>query len=222
MKQIVKTQPPKSFIEFCAKPFAIYDGSDFPKDELRQNLLNEQGHICCYCVKRIPEINPPNLKVEHFSCQAENEHLQLSYSNLLASCTGNEGQPKKMQTCDTKKANSLLTINPIANLPNCETLFKFNADGEISSIIGNAEIDRQINDVLNLNMQTLKEGRRQIYLEVQKNVETESKRFGSKQLKLKYFEKEKQKWLSYSNNKLKPFCMVAVYYLNKKIRQIQN
>ena len=70
-------------------------------------------------------------------------------------------------------------------------------------------------------MQTLKDNRREIYLEVQKNVEAESRKLGSKQLKLSYFEKEKNKWLTRSDNKFKPFCMVAVYYLNKKIRQFQ-
>lgn len=71
-------------------------------------------------------------------------------------------------------------------------------------------------------MQTLKDGRRQVYLEVQKKVEAESKQMGTGQLKLKYFEAEKQKWLSKSESKYKPFCMVAVHYLTKKIRHYQN
>ena len=222
MKQIVKLNEHNSLVEHRAKEHSTFDNIPLNvKEHLRQNLLSEQGYICCYCMKRIPEINPPTLKVEHFSCQADNKHLQLTYSNLFASCTGNEGQPKIKQTCDTKKGNSILTINPISNAPNCEGLFKFNADGEVSSFIENTDIERQINEVLNLNMQTLKDNRREIYLEVQKNVEAESRKLGSKQLKLSYFEKEKNKWLTRSDNKFKPFCMVAVYYLNKKIRQFQ-
>ncbi len=222
MKQIVKLNEPNSLVEHRAKEHSNFDNIPLTaKEQLRQNLLLEQGFICCYCMKRIPESNPPTLKVEHFCCQADNNHLQLTYSNLFASCTGNEGQPKIKQTCDTKKGNSVLTINPISNPPNCESLFKFNADGEISLLVENADINRQINEVLNLNMQTLKDNRREIYLEVQKNVETESRKLGSKQLKLSYFEKEKAKWLTRSDNKFKPFCMVAVYYLNKKIRQNQ-
>lgn len=222
MKQIIKLNEPNSLVEHRAKEHANFDNIPLTvKEQLRQNLLSEQGHICCYCMKRIPESNPPNLKIEHFCCQADNNQLQLTYSNLFASCTGNEGQPKIKQTCDTKKGNSVLTINLISNHPNCESLFKFNADGEISLLIENDEIKKQINDVLNLNMQTLKDNRREIYLEVQKKVENESRKLGSKQLKLNYFEKEKKKWLNRSENKFKPFCMVAIYYLNKKIRQNQ-
>ncbi len=222
MKQIVKLIELKSLVEHRAKEHSNFDNIPLiVKEQLRQNLLSEQGFICCYCMKRIPESNPPALKVEHFCCQADNNHLQLTYSNLFASCTGNEGQPKIKQTCDTKKGNSVLTINPISNPPNCESLFKFNSEGEISLLVENAEINRQINEVLNLNMQTLKDSRREIYLEVQKNVETESRKLGSKQLKLSYFEKEKSKWLTRSENKFKPFCIVAVYYLNKKIKQYQ-
>ena len=195
MKQIVKNQPPKSFIEFCNKPFAIYDGSDFPKDDLRQSLLSEQGHICCYCMKRIPEHSSPYMKVEHYKCQDNFGALQLTYTNLFGACTGNEGQPKIKQTCDTKKGNVELTISPTSTLPICETLFKYNAEGEISSINGDAEINRQLKDVLNLNMQTLKDGRSEIYLEVQERVRLESKRTKKDKASfVKFLEQEKVKW----------------------------
>jgi hypothetical protein len=110
----------------------------------------------------------------------------------------------------------LLTTTPV-----CETLFKYNAEGEISSVDDNEKINLELNNVLNLNMQSLKDGRREVYLEVQKKIEAESKLIGTGQLKLKYFETEKQKWLSTTNNKYKPYCMVAIYYLTKKIRQYQ-
>ena len=41
-------------------------------------------------------------------------------------------------------------------------------------------------------------------------------------MKVKYFEKELLWWLSLDGGKFKPYCMVAVYYLSKKIRQNQN
>lgn len=221
MKQITKIQPPKSFVEFCNKTHAIYDGSDFPKEELRQNLLSEQGHICCYCMKRIPEkivddnIVTYEMKVEHFKCQELHEDLRLTYSNLFGACTGNEGNPKKLQTCDTSKGNLDLTINPTSTAPNCETIIKYDADGEIYT--DNDEINRQLNEVLNLNMQTLKESRKAIYLEVQKKVELESRKYADRNLKKNFFEQEKTKWLTRTTGKHKPYCMVAVYYLNKKI-----
>ncbi len=221
MKQISKLRPPKSFVEFNSKPHAIYDGSDFPKEELRQNILTEQGYLCCYCMKRIPEHTVPYMKIEHYLCQDNHAHLQLVYTNLLGACTGNEGQTQIKQTCDTKKGNKPLTINPVSTNPSCNLLFKYTAEGEISSISGDEEINRQLNDVLNLNMQTLKDGRRQVYLEVQKRVEAESKNIANKTLKIKFFEQERNNWLNLTEKKYKPFCMVAVYYLTKKIKQNQ-
>jgi uncharacterized protein (TIGR02646 family) len=223
MKQIVKIGEPIALLEHRAQQHSNFDNIPFEtKEILRQNLLSEQGFICCYCMKRIPENSMPYMKVEHFRCQDHHGNLQLTYSNLLAACTGNEGQTKIKQTCDTKKANIDLFISPLVNAPNCETLFKYNSEGEITSINDDPEIERQLNEVLNLNMQTLKEGRRQVYLEVQKRVEDESKQLKNKQLKIKYFEQERDKWIFRTQNKYKQYCMVAIYYLTKKIRQNQN
>lgn len=229
MKQINKIAEPQSLTQHRANQPATYDGLPLvAKNDLRENLLSEQGHICSYCMKRIPEKvnNDGNvsyeMKIEHFQSQTGFPNLQLTYTNLLGVCTGNEGKPKKLQTCDTKKGNDILTINLLTNNPSCETLFKYNADGEISSANNDDEINRQINEVLNLNMQTLKDGRREIYLGVQKEVEVKSKQMANKQLKLNFFTQERDKWLNRTDNKHRQFCMVAVYYLNKKIRQNQN
>jgi uncharacterized protein (TIGR02646 family) len=229
MKQINKLTEPNSLVQHRANQPAYYDGLPLAaKDELRQNLLSEQGHICCYCMKRIPEKVVTDgrisydMKVEHFQCQYNFPTLQLTYTNLFGACTGNEGKPKNLQTCDTKKGDQALTINPISNAPNCETLFKYNSEGEISSIDNNEEINRQLNEVLNLNMQTLKEGRSQVYLEVQRKIESESRQIANRQLKVRFFEQERNSWLNRNVNKFKPYCMVAVYFLTKKIRQNQN
>lgn len=223
MKQIVKIGEPNSWLQHRANQFANFDNIPLTtKEELRQNLLSEQGHICCYCMKRIPEQTLPKMKVEHFKCQDNFVAMQLTYSNLFGSCTGNQGQSKIKQTCDTKKGNADLTINPISTLPICETLFKYNADGEISSITDNVIINKQLNDVLNLNMQTLKDGRSEIYLEVQERVRLENKRRKKdKPSFAKFLEQEKIKWLERSDNKHRPYCSVAVYYLSKKIASNQ-
>jgi uncharacterized protein (TIGR02646 family) len=224
MKQIVKNAEPNSLLQHRASQFANFDNIPLAtKEELRQSLLSEQGHICCYCLKRIPENTPPYMKVEHYKCKANFGPLQLNYTNLFGACTGNEGQPKIKQTCDTKKSNTDLNINPTSILPICETLFKYNADGEISSITDDEGVNRQLNDVLNLNMQTLKDGRSEIYLEVQKRVILESKKTKKDKTSfVKFLEQEKAKWLDRTDNKHRPYCSVAVYYLTKKIRINQN
>ncbi len=222
MKQIVKNAEPNSLLQHRASQFANFDNIPLAtKEELRQSLLSEQGYICCYCMKRIPEHTSPYMKVEHYKCQDNFGALQLTYTNLIGACTGNEGQPKIKQTCDTKKGNSELTISPNSTLPICETLFKYNAEGEISSITDNADINRQLNEVLNLNMQTLKDGRREIYLQVQGRVIQESKK-SNKASFVKFLEQEKAKWLERTENKHRPYCSVALYYLTKKIKSNQN
>lgn len=224
MKQIIKLAEPKSLHQHRASQFADFDNMPLAtKEDLRERLLLEQGHICCYCMRRIPERSLPYMKVEHFKCQETFANKQLEYTNLFGACTGNEGQPQIKQTCDTKKGNHDLTINPLATLPNCETLIKYNADGEISSISDDADVNRQLNDVLNLNMQTLKDGRREIYLEIQEIVKLESKRGKKDKVSfIRFLEQEKIKWLKRTDNKHRPFCQIAVYYLTKKIRSNQN
>ena len=217
MKQIVKMREPRLLKQHKSKQFASFDNIPIEaKKELRNNLLIEQGYICCYCMRRI---HSEQMKIEHFKCQNYNEELQLEYSNLLGVCLGGEGSPMQLQTCDTRKRNLGLSINPSAKEPNCESFFKYNANGEISSNNNDEEVNRQIEDVLNLNMQTLKDYRREVYLVVQRKIETESKKQPDKHLKIGYLTKERDRWLSKcKEGKFKEFCMVAVYYLNKKIK----
>ena len=218
MKQIVKNTEPNSLLQHRAIQYANFDNLPLAtKEELRQSLLSEQGHICCYCMKRIPEHTSPYMKVEHFKCQAIFGEMQLTYTNLFGACTGNEGQPKIKQTCDTKKGNAELTISPTSTLQICETLFKYNAEGEISSINDNADVNRQLNEVLNLNMQTLMDNRMEIYLEVQSRYKAESKRTKNNKAEMKkYFAQEKKYWEEKAAGKYKPYCSVALYFINKK------
>ncbi|WP_294280684.1 retron system putative HNH endonuclease [uncultured Chryseobacterium sp.] len=220
MKQITKFQEPNSLLQHRAQQFAHFDNiPNVTKEELKQNLLSEQGHICCYCMRRIPEKSSPYMKVEHFKCQDHFQDLQLDYKNLLGACTGNEGHPKKLQTCDTQKANEALTINPLNTNPSCETLFKFNSEGEMSSISDDETIDKQINAILNLNMQSLKDARKEVYYVVQERVRAESKRTKKdKPAFLRFLNQELQMWQSKTDGKFRPYCLVAIYYLTKKLR----
>jgi len=93
MKQINKnSKEPVSLTEHRATQHANFD--NLPKDDIRASLLQEQGHICCYCMKRIPEANAkPSTKIEHFLCQADYEAEELNYKNMLLACSGQEGYP---------------------------------------------------------------------------------------------------------------------------------
>ena len=113
------------------------------KEDLRKSLLEEQGYICAYCMKRIEE--SADIKIEHY--EARNSTNELSYKNLLAVCKGNKGSSKERQTCDTKKGNRVLHIDP-QKIGDISTIF-FTRNGEVKST--NLLFQKDLDEVLNLN-----------------------------------------------------------------------
>ena len=61
---------------------AIYD-----KDQLRQHLLKEQGHICCYCGIELSGGKGKTV-IEHLSPKSVFKNSTYTYTNLLLSCLG--------------------------------------------------------------------------------------------------------------------------------------
>jgi len=167
MKRFVKGREPQSLVEHRLKSFTNYN--NYPhKDELRASLLTEQGCICCYCMQRI---SADRMKIEHWRSQDEYPQFQLDYNNLFGACQGGQGSPSHLQHCDTKKGNTEITINPLNNHRNCEDLIKYLATGKIYS--DDETIDKDLNDVLNLNMQTLVNNRKEVLELVLKQLKSE-------------------------------------------------
>ena len=134
---------------------------------------------------------------------------------------GNEGQPGKLQTCDTRKGNVDFSLDPCSALPSCDNVFKYTLEGKI--VCDNENLQNEIDNTLNLNSQSLQDLRAEVYEFVSNLVNVESKKNRDKKIRIKYFESLRTEWLTPDRTgKLKPFCMVAVYYLSKKIRQNQN
>lgn len=116
------------------------------KRDLRESLLEEQGYLCAYCMTRL-ENNSSKTKIEHYISQDADITKELEYSNLLVVCKGNEGSREEEQTCDTKKKNQTLTINP-QKIEDIETIL-YSSNGKIKS--SNPIFDDELNRVLNLN-----------------------------------------------------------------------
>lgn len=224
MKQIEKGKEPKSLEKHRA---AKGDFDGLAKGKLRELLLVEQGYICCYCMKRIPqklkleeiEKHYPNCKIEHVLSQAEDKHpdLQLNYQNMLLACNGNHGQPKQVQTCDTFKGEEDFHFNPAGRL-NIEDFIKYKADGEIYS--DNELLNNELVKVLNLNtfdLKRIREGRYKFYKEL---IEREGKNRQGKEIKKRFFELEKQRLLTTQEGKFDEYCMVGVYLFNKKLSKL--
>jgi len=217
MKQIRKNPEPVSLTQHRASAHASFE--NLQKDEVRSSLLVEQGYLCCYCMKRIPESKvTPSSKIEHFLCQATHQDEELNYRNMLLACSGQQGSPKRLQTCDTRKGNSKLSFNPSDNKRNVEDLIKYKANGEIYST--NNTLNEELETILNLNVNALKNNRKIVYEEIQKRIVIEGKKIGNKNLKKRFLEQEKIKLMNLKNGKFSEYCMVGVYLINKKLNKI--
>jgi uncharacterized protein (TIGR02646 family) len=215
MKHIVKGQEPQSLVEHRVKSSADYDNYS-NKNDLRKAILRDQGDICCYCMQRI---SCKKMKIEHWRSQDKYPEFQLDFDNLLGACEGGEGLPYHLQHCDTKKGNTEITINPLSKHRNCEDLIRYTGDGKIYS--DDETINKDLNDVLNLNIETTFVINRRNVLQL-----------AIKQLKSKYpkgnwteaiLNKEIQKWSNRkSNGKYEPYCQIVIYHLKKKLFSIKS
>lgn len=204
------------------QPNATYD--NIPSDERKKlvdSLLYEQGHICAYCMCRVKAFNPNNpkekhnLKVEHWQCQEKFPALQLVYGNMLAVCTGGEGDLPKKQHCDTKKANRDLKYNP-SNTTHYATLYSIyynRVTGEVHST--DIELHNDLTNILNLNTDMLRRSRLEVFNGVTKALE-HLKPHATK-ANIQYFLEQWQK--VDSSHRLNPFAGVAIWYLKKRLRR---
>lgn len=156
MKHITKGREPQSLIQYRKQPSSDYSNYA-AKDDLRNSLLAEQGEICCYCMRRI---TAQNMKIEHWACQHNHPDKQLDYRNLLAACDGGEGAAKHLQHCDTHKGDTDIKIHPADGAHHCEAFIKYQDDGVIYS--DDARIDKDLDGVLNLNLQRLCDNRKAV------------------------------------------------------------
>jgi uncharacterized protein (TIGR02646 family) len=105
-----RSQAPPALLAYrkMADPNRSY--AAFPnKDELREPLLEDQGSLCCYCMRRI---DARDMKIEHYRSQHHHPEHALDWRNLLAACSGGEGRPHASQTCDTRKGDEDLVLDP--------------------------------------------------------------------------------------------------------------
>lgn len=223
MIKIYKNTEPQSLTQYRSKinkenleDANIYN--DFPdktKDackenksfNLRKQLLDEQGHVCCYCMSRI---SCDNSKIEHFKSQDNFRNLQINYQNLFISCSGGEGLKAHSQTCDTKKGEQELNhIDLFTNIEN-----KISYKKESSGIIvdsTNKNIKNEITNILNLNTSILNKNRKEQYDNIMERLK--QKGFTVPNIK-KIIEYYKTK----HNEKFEPFYQMVVYFLTKKLK----
>lgn len=145
-------------------------------EDLQISLLNEQHHLCCYCmqkiqrsaeIKNIREEKP--LTIEHYVPKSTKPCLALTYSNLLACCDGKDGLNK---FCGNSKDDKPLSMIPNPSdgsmAPRFIQKLKYKSNGEItinsSDLEQYSENDKtklliEINVILKLNDEILTKAR---------------------------------------------------------------
>jgi uncharacterized protein (TIGR02646 family) len=108
------------------KRFRTVGGREYKK-EFTQDLIVEQGYICCYCEQKL---NINDCHIEHLLAQNKDLYSKFlfDYQNLLCSCQLEieSGEPRH---CGNSKGNNILPITPL--MPDCENKFKYTEDGYI-------------------------------------------------------------------------------------------
>lgn len=178
--------------------------------ELRDALLDEQGYLCAYCMRRIPHKDKFELhdsKIEHIKSRTNFPSLQRKYDNMVICCSGNINGNHH---CDKSKKSQDIIFSPFDNVL-LQTITYSSKDGEIKSSQQNMNND--LNIVLGLNNGMLKANR---FQELQGIISVlDKKKWKKSQLEIKL-----EEWSKLSNKgKLKPYCGIVIWYLEKKLKQ---
>ena len=214
MRSIHKGVEPPTLAQHRQTPHSDYDNFQ-DKDFLRQALVTEQRELCCYCMGPIRAAGDA-MKIEHWWCQANHPKEQLNYRNLLGACLGGERQPGNKQHCDTRKGNKALKWNPADPAHRIESRVRYETDG---SIHGNeATFDDQLNDVLNLNLPQLKEGRKSLLDAVLEWWKLEKARLNGPVPRDRFI-RQRDRYVA-GGGQLRPYCQVAVWWLDQRIARM--
>ena len=227
---IKKGATPEALIQYKKTPGADFNG--MPKDEVRQALLIEQGYLCAYCMQRLNS-DGTETKIEHYYPRKPvndedggetARRKELEYSNMLLVCRGNgsggsgKGNTDSRHfTCDAKKENQFLHINPQSK-ENMETIF-YDPQGKIHS--NNTNYQQDLDEILNLNdpYGYLVENRKSALEELWKKVASKTKEGESAEA---LFEKYRDKFCQLdADGKLLEYVGILRWYVDKKLKSYQ-
>jgi len=209
MFKITKNREPRSLTEYRLLAGSTYGGANSNiKGDIRDSLLSEQGFLCTYCMERI---TANSMKIEHWACQFNHKNKQLDYKNLLGCCLGNEGNPRRLQTCDTRKGSSSIKYSPSKPSHRIKSKIDFRSDGEVFSNEGG--FDQELKDVLNLNLPRFVSNRLAVIKSIQKVLHKNKNNLTRQYLVNQIATVSNRN----EDDMLKPFFEVKVRYLQKKL-----
>ena len=133
MKKILKQREPQAFTDWKAlanedwqPTYADFRGE--PKNAVKETLMTEQGHLCCYCERRLDN---DDSHIEHFRPQSDSTIDPLDFNNMLCSCQNQikKGEPRHCGNLKDDWFDQNLLISPFEAA--CEERFAFEGDGLI-------------------------------------------------------------------------------------------
>lgn len=218
MRYIQKKAEPESLKKYRRKENAYFDGYK-EKEDVRENLLKEQGYLCGYCMRRIQGCS--ETKIEHVVPQStlrDNEKETLNYKIMLGVCYGNEAKGRKFKnfTCDAHKRNTDLKVNPFDK--NCIAKIKYTSNGMIDS--EDEDVKHDLVDTLNLNCDEadvyLVKNRREVLNACKDKLKRMQKSgIWSRSILEKMFKEYKE---PDKDGKLKPYSGIVMWYLEKRLQ----
>ena len=214
MRTIEKSREPLS-LKRHRKSGGTYENYRETED-LRSALLKDQGHICCYCMKRI---TARDMKNEHWASQTDHDDETVDWDNLMGSCKGGDGERGAIRHCDTSRGHTRLKVNPLDQAQRCERLIQYRADGEISS--RDPEINKDLGETLNLNNERLKPMRGSVYDTLFHRLKIKANEFGIRatdRWPRDIVEPELAAWKRRDKaGQYREYCQIAIYVLEKKL-----
>lgn len=214
MIYISKGKEPASLTEYKKQKYVSYDGFG-DKDAIRENLLQEQGCLCAYCMRRI---DIKHMKIEHWYPEDKLTDVErLDYQNMLGVCLGHiEGTRGADDTCDTHKGNALITVNPM-NAATLNTIQYSPETGEIYA--GDDMIQNDIDVILNLNSEVhMLQRNRRDFLKTLKMELRKMQQTGTWNRKMLETMRDKYSQEDATGRK-REYAGVAIWYLDKRLKK---
>lgn len=214
MIKITKGKEPTEWTKNKNTPGIDYENAD--KTALRQALLEEQGGLCGYCMRRIKYIDKvvTDTRIEHLkpralSLKQNRPEETLSYTNMILCCNGdidNDGNAH----CDRRKGEQEISFTPFDDAF-IKTISYSSMDGRIKS--SNKQYDEEFNTILNLNHPRLAANRH-------KTLEGLVSALGKGKWKKTAIEQKLEIFRSKTNGEYREYCGVVIWYLTKKLKQL--
>ena len=188
------------------------------KNHIRDSLVKEQHGICAYCMRRI-ESNI-HMTIEHWSPIELDPDRSLDYRNMLGVCNGdretgrnNPSVGRCILCCDASKGDRKITISPL----NSEhmKLIRYDSDGRIHTYPEDKVLEKDINEVLNLNAIMLIEGRKEAYRSYIKFMERQKKRKRSVRSAIEREIERLEGEATYGE-----FVGVVLYFLKQRLKSV--